>query len=513
MTHEPMRTPPPISTPPPRMRLADVVRELGDATLVAAGNQDVVVTGVHHDSRLVEPGDLFVARVGKSQSGLSHLAEAERRGAVAVLVQRGASLSTRLPVVEVGDVQLALALSAAAVYGHPTFGLEVVGITGTNGKTTSSHLVRAIVLESGGRCGVIGTLGSEFEGEHQSSAFTSPEADELARSARRMRDRGASHLVMEVSSIALTQRRADAVRFRVAAFTNLTQDHLDFHGSMAAYRQAKARLFQELSPAGMVINVRDAFGRELSERLRGARGLLRVTTAGDLGPAEIVPLEVGASARGIELRARTPQGEVSVSSSLIGGHNVENLLTAIGIGTSLEIPCEVIGRALSQRLSVPGRLERCDDPALDQVVALVDYAHTPDALERALVSVRSFAAGRLICVFGCGGDRDRQKRPLMGEVAGRLADRVIVTNDNPRSEDPEQIAHEIRAGLLPTGTVHELCLDRREAILRAIRSAAAGDVVLIAGKGHEPYQIIGQVTLPFDDRDEARAALAARRAG
>lgn len=494
------------------MRLRDVARELGAAIRFAdEAASETPITGLHHDSRAVEAGDIFVAREGGSVSGVSFVPQAVQRGAVAVIARRGAMTSATVPVIEVDDVPLALALASAAVYGHPTFGLDVIGITGTNGKTTTALLTRALVNGAGGRCGTIGTLGAEFEGETRVSAFTSPEADELARAARSMRDRGASHLAMEVSSIALSQKRCDAVRFHVAAFTNLTQDHLDFHGSMESYAAAKARLFYELSPTAAAINVRDPFGRELSQKLPAGVRLVRFSSATDLGPAEVVPTHFQQGSRGIELSADTPMGRVHVESALLGNHNVENLLTAIAIGACMGIDADTIGRALSTEVQVPGRLERCDDPARDEVVTLVDYAHTPDALARALASVRAFARQRVICVFGCGGDRDPGKRPLMGEAAGRGADWVVVTNDNPRSESPDVIAAAITPGLMATHTPFEVELDRRAAIQRAILAAAPGDVVLIAGKGHETYQIIGGVTASFDDREEARAALRQRR--
>ncbi len=494
------------------MRLRDVARELGaDVRFGDDAALDSPVTGLHHDSRAVEAGDVFVAREGGTVNGISFLPQAVARGAVAVIARRGALAAAPVPVIEVDDVPLALALASAAVYGHPTFGLDVIGITGTNGKTTTALLTRALVNGAGGRCGTIGTLGAEFEGETRQSAFTSPEADELARAARSMRDRGASHLAMEVSSIALSQKRADAVRFHVAAFTNLTQDHLDFHGTMAAYAAAKARLFYELAPTSAAINVRDAFGRELCEKLPAGVRLVRFSSAPDLGPAEVVPTHYQQVGRGIELSADTPMGRVDVKSALVGNHNVENLLTAIAIGISMGIDAATIGGALSSDLQVPGRLERCDEPAKDDLVVLVDYAHTPDALARALASVRAIAKKRVICVFGCGGDRDPGKRPLMGEAAGRGADLVIVTNDNPRSESPGAIADAIIPGLFATGTPFEIELDRHAAVSRAIAEATPGDVVLIAGKGHETYQIIGGVTASFDDREEARAALRSRR--
>jgi UDP-N-acetylmuramoyl-L-alanyl-D-glutamate--2,6-diaminopimelate ligase len=510
---------PPRGEAPAPLALGELVHEIPGARLRDAAASGVRVTGVHHDSRRVEPGDLFVARAGARASGASFIAEAAARGAAAVLIEHGSQAGTAgLPTVEAADVPRALAFAAAAVYGHPTFALDVVGITGTNGKTTTAQLVRAVIDGSGGRAGVVGTLGYQFRDLDMPPTHTSPEADELSRIAAAMRARGASHLVMEVSSIALAARRADAVHFRVAAFTNLTQDHLDYHGTMEAYAEAKARLFFDLSPGAAAINAGDAFGRELARRLAPGQGpreiqLARFSAEVGAGPevAEIAPLALSHTPAGIELVARTPSGPVSIRSPLLGAHNVENLLTAVAIAHLLDIDPVAAGRALSGPIAVPGRLERCDTPGADDVVVLVDYAHTPDALARVLASVRGLGPGAVRCVFGCGGDRDPGKRPLMGEAAGRLADLAIVTNDNPRSEDPRAIADAILVGLRRGSARIEVELDRRRAIERAVIEAAPGDRVLIAGKGHEPYQITGAITVPFDDRDEARRALAIRR--
>jgi UDP-N-acetylmuramoyl-L-alanyl-D-glutamate--2,6-diaminopimelate ligase len=495
------------------LSLADLARELPGAVL--GGSGDVVVTGVRHDSRRVQPGDLFVARAGAHADGARFIAEARARGARAVLLARGAARDHELPELRVDDVPRAFALAADAVYGHPTLAVSVVGITGTNGKTTTAELTRACIDGCGGRAGVIGTLGFQFGGLAQPSAFTSPEADELARVTAAMGARGATHVVMEVSSIALAAARADAVRFRVAAFTNLTQDHLDYHGTMQAYAAAKERLFTELSPGAAAINVADAFGAELATRLATERGLAvplaRYTTERSARPAdaELTLRELSHTKEGLDLVVRAPRGDVRVRSPLLGLHNAANLLAALSVAWLLELDLASAAEALSTRVEIPGRLERCDDPDQDDVVVLVDYAHTPDALSRALESVRSLTRGRVICVFGCGGDRDPSKRPLMGEAVARSADRAIVTNDNPRSEDPNAIADAILTGLASADFAVEL--DRERAIRRAVLDADAGDVVLVAGKGHEPYQIIGDTTRAFDDRVEARRALELRR--
>ncbi|WP_437837541.1 UDP-N-acetylmuramoyl-L-alanyl-D-glutamate--2,6-diaminopimelate ligase [Sorangium sp. So ce1153] len=504
------------------LRLGDVLREIPGAALSPAEAADMPVTGVHLDSRKVAEGDIFVARAGARAHGERFIPEAVARGARAVILARGSAADTLGAArVEVPDVPLALAQAAAVVYGHPTFTLEVVGITGTNGKTTTAHLVQACVDRCGGRAGIVGTLGYRFEDLDVPASHTSPEADELARVAAAMVERGATHLVMEVSSIALAAKRADAIRFRIAVFTNLTQDHLDYHGTMEAYAAAKARLFVDLGPGAAVINVDDPFGRQLVEMLApgglsrpAAATLARYSTAVGAGPdtAEIAPVELAHSASGIFIRARTPAGEVTVRSHLLGAHNASNLLAALAVAYLLGFDVEDAASALSSPIQIAGRLERCDAPGDDDVIVLVDYAHTPDALARVLASVRALSQGRVLCVFGCGGDRDPLKRPQMGEAVGRAADVAIVTNDNPRSEDPRAIADAILPGLVGGRARVVVELDRARAIERAVLEAEPGDLVLIAGKGHEPYQIIGDVTLPFDDRDEARRALAARRA-
>jgi UDP-N-acetylmuramoyl-L-alanyl-D-glutamate--2,6-diaminopimelate ligase len=336
---------------------------------------------------------------------------------------------------------------------------------------------------------------------------TTPEADEVARTMAAMRARGATHVAMEVSSHALELGRVRAVRFRVAAFTNLTQDHLDFHGSMSAYAAAKARLFTELGPAGAVVNVDDAFGRELVALAKSPVVRLSARVGAD---ADVVPLEARVDARGIAARVRTPAGEVSLVSRLVGTHNLENLLLALGVIHALELDVARAAHALSREPGAPGRLERCDGEG-DDIVALVDYAHTPDALARALDAVRAVTGGKVWCVFGCGGDRDPTKRGPMGEAVGRRADVAVVTNDNPRTEDPRAIADAVVAGVRMAGKEAHLELDRRKAIDFAVRSSGAGDVVLVAGKGHEDYQIVGTVKHAFDDRIETRRALGERR--
>jgi len=510
------------------LRLSDLAREIpGDVSV--RGDGGARVFGVHHDSRRVEPGDLFVARRGARTDGVRHVGDARARGAAAILVHAGdaeAAAAAGLPSLVVDDAASGLAYAAAAVYGHPAFSLDIVGITGTNGKTTVSHLVRAAIDADAGapRCGLVGTVGHSFGPLHIDAAHTTPEADELARVLALMRRRGATHAAMEVSSIALVLGRVKAVRFRAAVFTNLTQDHLDFHGSMDAYGEAKARLFVDAAPGSAVVHVGDPFGKELARRVRGP--LIRVTAAEGAAPgeAEVLVTRATLDARGIDAELRTPRGPVRLRSRLVGRHNLENLAVTIGVACALELDLGRVAGGLAEELGAPGRLERCDGEG-DDVTVAVDYAHTPDALARVLDSARAVARGRLLCVFGCGGDRDAKKRGPMGEAVASRADVAIVTNDNPRTEDPRAIARPIEEAIRASGAAkiavdaiasaargYAVELDRAAAIRAAILSARPGDVVIVAGKGHEDYQVIGAEKRPFDDRVEARAALAERRA-
>ncbi len=481
-----------------RVLLAEAPRLIGDSS--------VRLFGVHQDSRRVEPGDLFVARSGGKVSGASFAQSAVERGAAALIVERGAPLpALSVPMLEVADARRSLALAAEAVYGNPSRALPLVGITGTNGKTTTSWLVERALSAVGAKPARLGTVGFAFGGESVDSALTTPEADDISRYAARTRDAGGTHFVMEVSSIALSLDRVRALHFKVAAFSNLTQDHLDFHASFAEYGETKARLFTDHAPEVSVLNMDDSFGAKLAERAHGQ--VLRVSKRPF---ADIFPKQVTVDARGIRGTIETPSGEVTLESRLVGEHNLENLLLALGILQGLGVDLQRAARALGDAPQVPGRLERCDEPG-DDILVLVDYAHTPDALERVLVAARSMTKQRVLCVFGCGGDRDPQKRPRMGAAVGRLADYAWLTNDNPRTEEPSAIAKAVLVGLREMDAKYEVELDRARAIELAVSKAEPGDVVLIAGKGHEPYQLIGDQTLAFDDRVEARRALSARR--
>jgi UDP-N-acetylmuramoyl-L-alanyl-D-glutamate--2,6-diaminopimelate ligase len=497
--------------------VGELARGLGEVR----GDAGALVSGVKHDSREVERGDLFVAIVGARHDAAAFVDQAIARGAAAIATDR--ALGAPVPVVSVADARKALAPLAHRAYGDPTRELAVVGITGTNGKTTVTHLVEEMLSKLGATPSLLGTIVFRMPGSSVVAPHTTPEADVIARFARRARDRGASHLVMEVSSHGLALHRADAIKFEVAGFTNLTQDHLDFHGTFEEYGKAKASLFFEREPASAVISIDDEFGAALAERFARERPgvpLVRTTTR-DVA-AELSVREFESTAAGIAARVRTPGGELTLRSSLVGRHNLENLLVALGSAILLGYSARDAIAALEHARGAPGRLERVADPR--GVHVFVDYAHTPDALDRVLVALRPLTVGRLIAVFGCGGDRDRDKRPKMGHAAGTRADLCIVTSDNPRTEDPAAIVAAIvpgveRAGQPPVSSSalrsasrgYVVEVDRAKAIELALASARRDDAVLIAGKGHEDYQIVGTEKRDFDDRLVAASAIA--RAG
>jgi len=476
------------------------------------------VTAVAYDSRQVKPGAIFVALRGVNADGARFAAQAIANGAIAVVAESTAPAGVSVPWIQVPNARAALAELAAAFYRHPSEELVLVGITGTNGKTTTSYLLASIYEAAGITCGRIGTIGYRVGTREFDASRTTPEAPELQRMLREMVAQGCGACVMEASSHALALRRADGLRFAAGIFTNLTRDHLDFHGDMEAYFTAKRRLF-ELLPDGAVgvINVDDRRGADLVAAARRP-----VTYAVDAA-ADVRPGPLTFTLEGLSFEARTPRGTLHVRSTLVGRPNAYNILAAAAAAMALDLPFSAIEAGISRLDSVPGRFQVVS-AAADDVRVIVDYAHTDDALKNLLETARPLAGGRVVTVFGCGGDRDRTKRPLMGAVAARLSDLVIVTSDNPRSEDPERIMEEIRRGIVmpadriapkgqQKGTPSLAIVDRREAIEKAIRDAQRGDLVLIAGKGHEKYQVIGDRTLPFDDVEVARAALARRRSG
>jgi UDP-N-acetylmuramoyl-L-alanyl-D-glutamate--2,6-diaminopimelate ligase len=479
-------------------------------TDIAAGPAAGLVTGVAFDSRTVEPGQVFVALRGVHADGALFAPSAIERGVLAVVSEQPPPSAASVPWVVVEDARLALALLADAFHHHPSGELQVIGITGTNGKTTTAYLIAAIFEAAGIPCGILGTVAYKIAGDVREATRTTPEAPEVQGLLRDMVTAGCGACAMEVSSHALSLRRVDGITFAAGLFTNLTRDHLDFHANMEKYFQAKRRLF-ELLPrdAPSLINLDDPRGATLIE-VAG-----RPVTYAVNRPADITPGPLSFSLEGLTFDVRTPRGPIRVRSSLVGRPNVYNIVAAAAAGTALGLPLDAIERGIESLPGVPGRFQVVSG-ARDEVTVVVDYAHTDDALRNLLETARPLARGRLITVFGCGGDRDRTKRPLMGAVADRLSDVIVVTSDNPRTEDPTRIIDEIRRGLsagMRRDSGHRLLtiVDRGEAIARAIELARPGDLVLIAGKGHEKYQVIGERVLPFDDVVIAREALGRRR--
>jgi UDP-N-acetylmuramoyl-L-alanyl-D-glutamate--2,6-diaminopimelate ligase len=477
------------------------------------GDESVRVRGVCSDSRRVEPGDLFAALVGTKTDGRAFAKKAVELGASAVLC--GSPLDVGVPVLRVDDVRARLGAVSHAVFGDPTATLCTFGITGTNGKTTITYLLESVLKAAGRVPALVGTVAMRGPASQTESAMTTPEADTLARFARAQRDAGATDLVMEVSSHALSVGRVVGVRFRVVGFSNLSQDHLDFHGTMEAYGEAKARLFTEYAPEHSVVVIDQPFGEALAKRARGR--VLRCATT-DRADADLRVVHFESGRDGLEVLLATPQGPLQFHSPLFGRHNLENLLVCVGSALSAGIDIAALKRGLATAIGAPGRMERVQDPR--GVLVLVDYAHTPDAIDSALRALRPLTPGRLFVVCGCGGDRDRTKRAPMGAAAVRGADVAVLTSDNPRSEDPQAILDEMEKGAEICGAraephaiggdVRGYCVvrERSAAILCALSAARAGDTVLLAGKGHEDYQIIGTVKQPFDDRLEARRAIA-----
>lgn len=485
-------------------------------------SRDPEINAIFCRAQEVKPGGLFVAIKGFAADGHDYIEQAVENGAAAVVCEEPRTVDA--VVWTVPDSRKALAELAGAFYGYPSKALTVIGITGTNGKTTTSYLIESILDRAGMAVGVIGTINYRFGGQVFANPVTTPESLELQRILDQMREGGVTHVVMEVSSHALDLHRVHGCAFDLGVFTNFTQDHLDYHKDMAQYWACKSKLFTELLPATTnalpwraVINMDDPKGQELVDEMN-----LPFIGCGQHAQNGVRVLSAQFNLQGIRARLNTPAGVLAVHSPLVGRHNLENILNAVGVGIGLGIELSAIQAGIENLENVPGRLERVTGN--NHRFVYVDYAHTPDALENTLLALRALTADRIICVFGCGGDRDRAKRPQMGAIAARLSDLTLITSDNPRSEPPEQIIEEIVAG------VNEVCdvrhtpesltqrfqgkgygveVDRRKAIHLSIQVSRPGDTILIAGKGHEPYQIIGAQKLAFDDRQEAQAALAA----
>lgn len=501
------------------MTLAELIEPLAGVDVERQGPLGVEVTGLTDDSRAVRPGSLFVAVKGVKTDGHRYLAQAVQAGAAALVVQdRGAPpTGSTVPTIRVPDSRKALGLLAGRFHGDPSSRLTMIGVTGTNGKTTITYLCRAILEAAGRKVGIIGTVAYQIGAERLPAPHTTPGAVELQALLARMEAAGAEAVVMEVSSHALALDRVAGCEFDLAVFTNLTQDHLDFHADLEDYFEAKLRLFRDLTPEGRkpapkraVVNLDDERGGRVCQASRVPVWTYAIRQAADIR-AEDVRLALS----GTRFTAATPAGRFEVASRLVGEHNVSNMLAAIGVGLHEGLAPAQIQAGLQALDNVPGRFEKVE--AGQDFTVAVDYAHTEDALVRLLAAANRLKTGRIITVFGCGGDRDRGKRPKMGRAAATQSDLVVLTSDNPRSEDPLAILGEVEAGAkqaLAEGKArgrYEVIPDRRQAIEAAIRLAQPGDMVLIAGKGHEDYQIVGSQRLHFDDREVAREAILRRR--
>jgi UDP-N-acetylmuramoyl-L-alanyl-D-glutamate--2,6-diaminopimelate ligase len=487
------------------------------------GDGSGMISGLTCDSRRVIPGSLFFALRGATVDGHSFIPTAVQAGAAAVVLEDADYAPQGIPWVRVADGRTAMAQMAAEFNGNPTRGLPLIGITGTNGKTTTTYLIEAILAAADLPAAVLGTISYRFGATRIEASHTTPESTELQAALRQLADAGARAFVMEVSSHALEQKRVDGCHFDVAVFSNLTRDHLDYHKTMESYLESKLRLFSELlrpttdkPQRRAAINMDDPYGAVIS-----GRSACPVITYGVEYRGDVQAVDVASSVDGLRGTLVTPKGTVPFSSRLLGRFNLSNILAAAAAGIALDLPLTAIKAGIEGHMTVPGRMERVDNTR--GITLLVDYAHTGDALENVLSTLKALATGRIITVFGCGGDRDPGKRPIMGRTAAQMSDMAIVTSDNPRTEDPLVILAQVMAGITPLGIreyVPEqlsdgftdqgfvMLEDRRAAIRLAVRLSRPGDIVLLAGKGHEDYQIIGRTKQHFDDREEAALACA-----
>jgi UDP-N-acetylmuramoyl-L-alanyl-D-glutamate--2,6-diaminopimelate ligase len=497
------------------MRLDYLLNGLSILDLRGAG--DIEVRGLTNDSRAVKRGYLFVAVKGSNQDGHRYLAHAVQRGAHALVVEDIERVFRGVTIVRLPDTRVALSDLAARFYNYPAKDVNLIGITGTNGKTTTSYLLESILKEGGSNVGVIGSIDYRFRGRSRKASLTTPESTDLMRIIREMRDAGVADIIVEVSSHSLDQGRTRGLSWSRALFTNFSRDHLDYHATMEDYFRAKSLLFYSLGQdrdrdqVKAVINMDDPKGRELEAITKAS-----VVSYGLGDNCLLRAADIETDATGLRFRLVTPSGNIPITSALLGQINVYNILGAAATAFSLNIDLDLIARGIKSLAYIPGRLERVENKR--GLSLFVDYAHSPDALEKVLQALRRLTKGGLITVFGCGGDRDRGKRPDMGKVAGDYSDLVIITSDNPRGEDPAEIADDVELGVKESGLKrielglprrergYEIVLDRRKAIHVAINMAKKEDIVLVAGKGHEDYQIVGNRKRYFDDVEEATLA-------
>lgn len=490
-----------------KLKLSELLESAG--LEVKVSGLDPGITSVTDDSRRVEPGCLFVATKGVSVDSHLFISDAIEQGAVAIVAEQPVAPYEGIALVEVNDSRDALGRLAHASVGNPSRDMLVLGVTGTNGKTTSAYLLEAILTAAGYNTAVLGTIEYRFAGQTVEASNTTPSAAKLATLFSEMKQAGVNAVAMELSSHASDQRRISGIKLDGCIITNITQDHLDYHGTMENYAQAKKQIFTDYlqrdnksksQPVVSVLNIDDPTVKSFASEIPG-----KVLTISIDGPSDYRASEISFTANKTEFQVRVGEASVEFHTHLVGMYNVQNVLGTIALAHGIGIPLEAIRNGLDALEVVPGRLETVREG--QPFLVLVDYAHTPDALERVLINARAMSNGRLIVVFGCGGDRDPGKRPIMGKAAGTLADIIFVTNDNPRTEDPEAIAEQVLKGVQSSPANPEnihVELDRRNAIVSALQLAQRDDIVVIAGKGHEDYQILGTEKVHFDDRQEAR---------
>ncbi len=480
------------------MLLSDLMKTI--ETIEFTGDPNAAITAVEYDSRKVNPGSLFVAVQGCAADGNRFIQEAVTRGAAAVVTD-SAGVRATVTLIRVADARKALALLSDRFFGSPQNALVMVGITGTNGKTTTSYMVQSIIEAGGLKCGLLGTISHQVGGVVRESLNTTPESRDIHRMLAEMVAAGQHACVMEVSSHALALSRVHGIKYRAVAFTNLTRDHLDFHGGFEEYLRAKSILFSNLSgDSTAVVNIDDPCAEHIISVSRGGKLL----TFGFRETCDIHPVSYTLSPDGSEISLTTPAGRMNCRLPIPGTCNIANAMAAAGLGLACGFSLPTIEKGLAAMKPVRGRYELIREG--QPFAVIIDYAHTPDALERILKSAREITSGRLISVFGCGGDRDRGKRPQMGRISVSLADFTFITSDNPRTEDPDRIVQEVAAGVSGTAEF-KTCPDRTEAIREALDAAKPGDTVVIAGKGHEDYQIIGTRKIHFDDAEVVRGIL------
>lgn len=482
------------------MKLSELLKDI--RVLETNADPDSEITGVRYDSRLVQPGDLFVAITGYAADGHRFIPDAVNRGAVCIVCERRPTVE--IPYVLVANARAALAALGASWYGHPAEKMTILGVTGTNGKTTVTYLLKSVLEQVlGAKVGLIGTIQNMIGNTVLPTERTTPESFELQGLFAEMAAAGCTHVVMEVSSHALALHRVDCISFAVGAFTNLTEDHLDFHETMEAYRQAKALLFRRCMFS--VFNIDDAM---VAQTVKEAASWTLTSSVNGQATADLTATDVTLAPDSVRFVAHFEGRSCPVRLGIPGRFSIYNALTVLGMSIGIGIPMEDAAKALANAKGVKGRMEVVPTPGKDYTV-LIDYAHTPDALDNVLSTVKGFCKGRLIAVFGCGGDRDAAKRPIMGQIGVRLADLAIITSDNPRTEDPNKIIADILKQLIEPCHPYLVVENRREAIARAMREARADDIIVLCGKGHEDYQIIGTQKLHLDEREEVAKLLAA----